>query len=320
MTSHDQLWKDLSRAFFPDLLFLVDPDFAAHLVVGHFAVDFTFLDKEVFLDQPEGKRHEADLVAEVPDRPGNPKLLIHVEIERRYSTNMGLRIWRYSHQLRERHGRPVVSIVVFLRGGPPGAHWVDRTEQALGQEIYRFRYLSFGVSKLPAEDLLARSEPLAWALASLAHPGKIGRARLKLLLLRKIASAQASEAERFSLTNCVETYLQLAGSAAEEYTALRLAEENPEVEAMETTWAERMEAQYEQRGLKKGLEQGLERGLGKGAERLRSTLLRQLGQRFGDVSPAVRARIAAIDSLDELGDLTDRILEVRSIDELGLGR
>ncbi len=122
------------------------------------------------------------------------------------------------------------------------------------------------------------------------------------------------------MTNCVETYLQLAGGAAQEYAVLRLAEENPEVEAMEMTWADRMEAQYEQRGLKKGLEQGLERGLGKGVARLRSTLLRQLGQRFGDVSPAVRARIAAIDSLDELGGLADRILEVKSLEELGLGR
>jgi len=47
--------------------------------------------------------------------------------------------------------------------------------------------------------------------------------------------------------------------------------------------------------------------------------LRQLGQRFGEVPPAVRARVRAIDSLDELGDITDRILEVKSLDELGLG-
>ncbi len=57
MTSHDQLWKDLSRAFFPDLLFVVDPDLAAGLAFGPGAGGITFLDKEVFLDQPEGKRY-----------------------------------------------------------------------------------------------------------------------------------------------------------------------------------------------------------------------------------------------------------------------
>ncbi|HEV7671280.1 MAG TPA: DUF4351 domain-containing protein [Thermoanaerobaculia bacterium] len=92
---------------------------------------------------------------------------------------------------------------------------------------------------------------------------------------------------------------------------------------METTWAERMAADYQKKfreeGIVLGLEQGLEKGLGQGAERLRSTLLRQLGQRFGKIPPAVRARVESIDSLEELGGLTDRILEVKSLDELGLG-
>ncbi len=92
---------------------------------------------------------------------------------------------------------------------------------------------------------------------------------------------------------------------------------------MEMTWADRMEVQYGQRGLEQGLEkglkQGLEQGLERGAERLRTTLLRQLGQLFGEVSPKVRKRIEAIGSLDELGGLADRILEVESIEELGLG-
>lgn len=81
---------------------------------------------------------------------------------------------------------------------------------------------------------------------------------------------------------------------------------------MEMTWADRIGAQY--------LQQGMEKGLERGAERLRTTLLRQLEQRFGGVSPKVRKRIEAIGSLDELGGLADRILEVESIEELGLGK
>ena len=92
---------------------------------------------------------------------------------------------------------------------------------------------------------------------------------------------------------------------------------------MEMTWADRMAAQYmqqyTQQGLEKGLEKGLERGLAKGAERFRNALLRQLGKRFGEVSPTLRERVEAIESLDELEGLADRILEVKSIEELGLG-
>ena len=192
-------------------------------------------------------------------------------------------------------------------------------ERAFDREILRLNYLSFGLSKLPARTLLDRPEPLAWALASLAWAGKMGRARLKLELLRKIATARLNEVERFLLANCVETYLQLAGREAEKYAALRLAEENPEVKAMEMTWAERQAAEYQKKFREEGIVLGLEKGLGKGAERLRRTLLRQIGQRFGEVPPAVRERVEAIDSLDELGGLVDRILEVKSLDELGIG-
>jgi hypothetical protein len=303
MTSHDQLWKDLFRTFFPDLLFLLDSDLATRLVGGLGPRGITFLDKEVFHDLPEGERREVDLLAEIPDRAGGRKFRVHVEIEQSFSGEIARRVARYSHYLYLRNPRPVVSIVVFLHGGPPGVRWTDYTERVFEREIHRFNYLSLGLSKLPSQTLLDRPEPLAWALASLTWPGKMGRARLKLELQRKIATAPVSEVERFLLANAVETYLQLAGRQAELYAALRLAEENPEVEAMEMTWAERMAADYQ----KKFREEGV-----------RSTLLRQIGKRFGEVPPAVRARVEAIDSLDELGDLTDRILEVKSLDELGL--
>ena len=84
---------------------------------------------------------------------------------------------------------------------------------------------------------------------------------------------------------------------------------------MEMTWADRMAAQY----MQQYTQQGLEKGLAKGVERFRNALLRQLGKRFGEVSPTLRERVQAIESLDELEGLADRILEVKSIEELGLG-
>ncbi len=320
MAPHDQLFKDLLRTFFLDFLFIADSGLAARLAADLGPGDITFLDKEMFLDQPEGKRREADLVAEVPRRSDGRKLLIQVEIEHQYRSETGRRLWRYSNQLYQRYEQPVVSIVVYLQGGPPGGHWVVWAEHALDQEIHHFRYLSFGVSKLLAEGLLARPQPLAWALASLARPGKIGRVRLKLELLRKIAMAPNREIDRFLLTNCVETYLQLEGREAEEYAAIRSTQNNSEIEAMEMTWADRIGEEVGAQYLQKGLEQGRKEGREEGAVRLRSTLLRLLGKRFGKLSPAFRARIEAIGSLEELAGLVDRVLEVRSVEELGLGR
>lgn len=319
MINHDQLFKDLFRSLFREVLSLAEAGERDRLARALGTGEIQFLDKEVFQDFPEGRRHEVDLLVEAPKRRGRPAFLIHVEIERVYRTDFGRRLKRYSYQLHLRHAVPIVSIVVFLRGGPPGVRWTEHLDRVLGLEIQRFRYLSLGLSRLPAEDLLDRPEPLAWALAALARPGEIGRARLKIELLRRIATAAIGENERFLLTNCVETYLQLTGRDAREYSELRRAQENPEIEAMEMTWADRMQAQYLQKGMEQGLERGREEGLERGAERLRHTLLRQLGQRFGQVSPAVRKRIEAIGSLDELGGIADRVLEVQSIEELGLG-
>jgi len=80
---------------------------------------------------------------------------------------------------------------------------------------------------------------------------------------------------------------------------------------MELTWADQIEA--------KGIKKGRESGLLEGADRLRRTVIRQLGQRFGKVPTTLEERLAAIRSVDELSAIADRILEVQSIEELGLG-
>ncbi len=92
MTGHDQLFKDLFREFFPELLQLADPDLAARSTPGRKLKGLAFLDKEVFLDWPEGRRREADLVAEISGRGGRRKLLIEVEIEHSHRRTIGHRL------------------------------------------------------------------------------------------------------------------------------------------------------------------------------------------------------------------------------------
>jgi hypothetical protein len=310
---HDHLFKSLFRALFRDLLRLVDAQLAACLPAEE---EVEFLDKELIPDSPEEEHRVVDLLAAIPNPAEGCAFLVHVEIERKAGKEMGRRLWDYSIRLRGQHPEPSVSLVVFLRGGPPGTVWQTHVEEAAGHEVHSFRYLSFGLSKLPAEQLLARPEPLAWGLAALAKPGALGRARVKFEALHRIANAPIREHQRLLLVNCVETYLPLKGRDAEEYASLASAQESPEIQAMQMTWADKIEA----KGMLKGRREGLKEAREEDADILRRTVIRQIGQRFGDVPAPIQRRLAAIRSVDKLSAVADRILEVQSIEELGLGR
>lgn len=134
--------------------------------------------------------------------------------------------------------------------------------------------------------------------------------------LKKIASAPVGEHQKLLLINCVETYLTLKGPDAEEYASLADAQDSPEIRAMQLTWADKIEA----KGIVKGRKEGRAEAREEAADILRRTLVRLTGQRFGTVPLPVRQRLAAIRSVDRLGAIADRILEVQSIEELELGR
>ena len=111
-TSHDQLFKDLFRCFFDQLIELVAPELVKELNLK----EVQFLEQEGFTDTPEGRREIADLVAEVPTIRGDPRLiLIHGEIESTFRTRTEERLWRYSMHLILKHQKDVVTLVVYLK-------------------------------------------------------------------------------------------------------------------------------------------------------------------------------------------------------------
>ncbi len=69
------------------------------------------------------------------------------------------------------------------------------------------------------------------------------------------------------------------------------------------------------RGYEQGLERGLEQGLERGLELNRQSLLRVLAKQFGPVPPAVGARLAQIDDLQQLEHLFDMALSADSLDD-----
>ena len=308
---HDQLWKDLIRTFPADFLRLAAGDLAGCLEVASLVLE----PAETFLDQPRGAERRMDLVGTATTRVGE-ELLLHVEIELRYRRTIPPRLWLYNRLLGLRRGLPVHTIVLYLHGGPAEAVVAIHREVSAGRELCRFSYLSFGLSRAPAEPYLARPEPLAWAFAARMRPEGGERRRLRRACFERIAGARhLNDYERFLLFNCVATYLELDGGAAEEFRALLAARNGPEVAMRPITWEEKVEA----RGLAKGLERGMERGLEQGQEQgIREVLLRLLRKRFPALPGRAVERVEAISSPDELSSLAERLLTARSLEELGL--
>jgi hypothetical protein len=310
---HDQLFKGLLDRFLGDFVRIVLPGEAPSLDLER----VRFHRDEYFTDIHQGKRWLLDVVAEVGRTDCRFKsVLLHVEIEARArGRSMDHRMWRYAMVLRLRHRKPVVSVVLYVRGGPAGAGDVTVDDYLGERHLAKFGYRAFGLSKCEAVEYLERPEPLAPALAALMRRGRLTPAEHKYRCLHGIARLRIDEAARHLLVNCVESYLQLEGEDERELDQLLAQEPSQEVSTMQMTYAEKLEAE----GMKKGLEKGLEKGMEKGRlEGMRSVLLGLLERRFGPLALATRAKVEAITAADELSRLAGQVLDARSVEELGL--
>jgi hypothetical protein len=322
----DQLSKSLIETFFPDFLHLAAPDAALRLRLR----DASFMDKELFIDWPVGQRRELDLLARVPVEGGPMEggemyLLVHVEIESRARAGMDQRLWRYYMQLRLRHDLLVLPILVNLRGGRPGAGSETLEEGIEVAPTSAFRYRALGLSGCQAEEWLARPQPVAWAFAALMRPGRLSRAGLKMECLRRIERSQVSGWHKEVLVNWVQTQVQLSENDAAEFRRLLELKKNKGVRGMQLSWLGKAEAE----GMKKGIEKGLQKGLAQGVKmadrqnrqnvmRMRRAVLQLLKRQFGPVPPPVRQRLQAIDSIEPLAQVVERVPLARSIEDLGL--
>lgn len=302
---HDQLWKELIRELPADFLTLTVPDLAARIDLGN----IRFQPEEHYLDSPEGRQRRLDLVAKVTERSSTAKsAVLHAEVELDFRSRLPLRWWRYNRVLFLRHGLPVHTIVVYLRGGPPGVTRSVYRETSLGREVASFRYVSLGLSRASASELLARPEPLAWALAALTRPRpQKKRAQLRLDCLRRIAAAsELDPRRRFMLFNCVVTYVESDERAAEEFEALLAEHGNQEVRDMLMTWAEKIETR------------GYDRARAEDLTAMRDLLQRLLEQRFGGLPQKVIQQISEISSLQKLTRMAEQIHMIKDLEDLEL--
>ncbi|NJL26661.1 MAG: hypothetical protein HC897_01705 [Thermoanaerobaculia bacterium] len=109
------------------------------------------------------------------------------------------------------------------------------------------------------------------------------------------------------MLDIVETYLELNDEEAERYAAkLASEDENQEVRTMALSWSEKIEAKAYERGVQQGLRQMIR------------MLQHQLERRFGPLPQTALERLSAIGDPITLEQLGRKLIDARSLEELGL--
>ncbi|HTU17463.1 MAG TPA: hypothetical protein VMG10_05315 [Gemmataceae bacterium] len=307
MGEHDQRFKVLLREFLPDFLRLFFPERAALFDLEQ----VEWLDKELFVDPPQGDVLLLDLVARLRLRSAERKsalALVHIEVESRDAVAaMPRRMFDYYVPLRRNHNCPVLPIAVYLRVGRDGIGVDTYTEEFGGLEVLRFQYLYVGLPALEAERYVAGASWLGVALAALMRVAPARKVWLRAEALRRVlVECRENDYRRLLLQECVEAYLQLNEEEQRYFDQLLHTEPYQEIEPMMITTYEK--------GIAKGLQEGREMGLQEGRREAARLLL---VRKFGPLNEAVLARLAAWPA-ERLDELLLAVLDAPSLAALGL--
>ena len=129
-----------------------------------------FLDTEVFTELHDGRRRDADVVAKLETRDGNPKrVLIHIEIQSRPERHLSKRMVEYYSLLRSRYKLPIFPIVVF--NGQVGSAETPRSRIAASVDVVESGLDEAG--QLLLIDLVQTYFPLSTLLRAVFH--RIGK-------------------------------------------------------------------------------------------------------------------------------------------------
>lgn len=306
---HDQRFKNLLHEFLSEFI-------ALFFAQWHPRFDFPrveWLDKEVFLDPPQGQTRDLDLVGKLPvhemvrsQRPGEADswiILIHIEVEADDRlTRLRPRMHDYYKGLRDRYQLPVWSLAVGLRVGLDGVGWDEYVESLWEEKVLHFRYPYVGLPALNAEDYLRSDRILGAALASLMRVPESRRAELKAEALQRIEAGGDNNYRKYLLAEFVDAYWSLDEAQRRLFEAMMNTEPYQGARVMMQTTFER------------GMEEGERKGLIEGQ---RKTVRMLLEKRFGPLSSTAVERLQAC-SDDKLDEITTVLLDAKSLNELGL--
>jgi predicted transposase YdaD len=239
----------------------------------------------------------------------------HVEFQAGRDADLPDRVRFYSTILGRAHKVPVHSTIVLLRAAADGPELNGTCERRYRNgDVYDwFRYDIVRVWERPVEEILAAGlAVLPLAPVAAVEPEQVPGVLMTISerLVRETSSEQA--AILWTATK-VLMGLRYSKEQVEEFTrgvsamilGIRGIEESSVFQDIFT------------QGEAKGEERGEARGEAKGrVEEARLTILRQGRKKFGQPEEGVRTMVDAIDDIDQLDSLLERILDASSWNEL----
>ncbi len=265
--------------------------------------------------------------------------LVHMEFQSTRDYTLPKRLLRYNVNIGHAQKKMVRSYAILLHPRADFSKLTGVHEESVEEDdpILAFYYRVVRAWTLPVEPLLTGA---IWVMP-LAAAADAPREDLPEIV-RLVDSRLSRETEPSSARIIMEMTLVLAGLRLDKSTiqyfrqGLKTMTELKESSYYKLVHGEglvegRKEGRKEglEKGLKQGLEkgrkegrrEGLEEGLEKGLEKGKitgaRTILLRLGEvRFGKPDKSIRAAIEAIDDLDRLEKLTERILSAKSWREL----
>ena len=308
--SKDKLFKTVIRTFFKDFIELLDAELAATLDLD----DPDFLPPEVFSDFQKQGHMIPDLVARIATREGEERLvLFHVDVEANFSNAMDQRVRLYSMHLELTFKLPVISAVLFLKGGPSGVE-LRLVEREIGGRVFgTFLYFAFGLSQSLAEDYVDLPQTVAPALAALMRSRIWDKSEQKLQCRKAIRRRELPLAEAYVLDRIVDTQLELNPAQEKRYRELE-RQEGQEVQEMVITWEDALADRYT-KGETKGRTEGEASGALKATRRAILLLARH---RHSQLPDGFEEKLEAIDSLSRLYEILEQVPDVTSLEELDL--
>jgi len=248
---------------------------------------------------------EADFVLLVQE---TEPWVVHVEFQSSYDPELPLWLQRYSILVHYRRRFPVVSIALLLCPDADGPamtgllqhRWPD------GLVYHEFRYNVVRTWERPADEILAGG----LATLPLAPLARVKENELPAVIqaMRQRLDLEASRSQAGMLWTA--TYV-LMGLAYSDELIDRLLEG---VQSMkESVTYQKILREGRAEGIAQGIDEGIAKGLVEGERRI---LRRQATRRFGKPNAQIEAKLDAIADLERLEQLSDRVHEVGSWDEL----
>jgi hypothetical protein len=286
VTTHDPIFKEFLRRFFPDFMKLFFPDEAAYL-------DFSTanrIEQELISNFPDQKVRVSDVIVEVGTLRGDEQVvLVHIEVEASRKGSLPARMFEYYSLLRTMRKKPVLPIACVLILNAGGLQWQTYREDLFGHTLVEFHYGQVGLFDLDSSTYLASGDPVAATLATLMQPGGRPVAEVKLEALYSVIRSGLTEGDKLFLINVMETYLPTEALAdAGEKIMQALAD-------VEMTWLEKAHVEGKQ-----------------------EILLRLLTIKFGTLPETFVKRIEAITANDALDALAEQVLAANSLAEIHL--